>query len=147
MKGIYTFCVLMFFLLACKKEKIAKTKTELLTSASWHVINYIIDPAVDWDGDGAEEMDVYTTMQPCLKDDFSTFFTDGKGEIDEGPTKCNTGGPQKIPFNWEFFQGDSLLKVQGIIYHLETLTENQLVVKEIEAISTTTYIHTVTFAH
>ncbi|MBL7698604.1 MAG: hypothetical protein JNK79_10605 [Chitinophagaceae bacterium] len=147
MKAFYAVPVLVLFLWSCKKEKASKTKTELLTTGSWHVTNYIVDPGIDWDGDGTEETNVYPVMEPCIKDDFSTFHADGTGEINEGPTKCVSNGSQTIPFTWAFLEDEKRLQVQGVIYLLDALTETQLVVKEIEVVSTVTYTHTVTFSH
>ena len=147
MKAFYALQILALLLCSCKKDKESKTKTELLTTGSWHVTNYIVDPAIDWDGDGSKETDIYLVMESCVKDDFSIFHIDGTGQIDEGPTKCVSNGSQIIPFTWAFLEDEHRLQVQGVIYLLDVLTETQLVVKEIETISAVTYTHTVTFSH
>lgn len=140
-------CCFALILPACKKDKKSKTRTELLTSGSWHVTAYTVDPAIDWDGDGTEESNVYAIMEQCIKDDRTTFTADGKGELDEGATRCNSNDPQVTPLVWSFDQSEELLKVQGTDYIIESLTESQLIVKDIQVISAVTVTHTVTFSH
>ncbi len=143
---IFTCCVALI-LPACEKDDKSKTRTELLTSGSWHVTAYTVDPAIDWDGDGTDESNIYAIMEQCIKDDYTTFTADGKGELDEGPTKCNDNDPQVTPLEWSFDQSEEQLTVQGTDYLIESLTESQLVVKEIEVISAVTVTHIVTFSH
>ena len=140
------FCVILF-LSSCKKDNKSKTRTELLTNGSWHVTAYTVDPAIDFDGDGTEETNVYAVMDECITDDRTTFFANGTGELDEGATKCSTNDPQTVPLTWTFDQAEEKLQVQGIEYLIESITENQLVLKEIEAISALTVTHLVTFSH
>jgi hypothetical protein len=148
MKNISTIASLVIIaLFSCKKDKQTKTKGELLTSGSWHVSAYTVDPAMDWDGDGTDETNVYTVMEQCIKDDHTTFHTDGTGELDEGATKCDDSDPQSLSLTWTLSQNDTKLTVEGIEYLIESLTETQLVIKEIETISAVTYTHTVTFSH
>ena len=132
---------------SCKKDEPAKTKTDLLTTGSWHVVAYTVDPAIDWDGDGTDESNVYPVINPCIRDDHTTFFPGGTGELDEGATKCSDSDPQTIAFAWSFDPSEKGITVQGVHYLLETLTETQLVIKEVQVIFTTTYTHTVTFSH
>ncbi len=140
-------CCVALVLLSCKKDEKSKTKTELLTNGSWHVTAYTVDPAIDWDGDGTDETNVYPVIEPCIKDDHTTFFANGTGELDEGPSKCDPNDDQIIPIAWAFDQSESQLIVQSISYIVETLTESQMVLKEIEVISSVTVTHTVTFGH
>jgi hypothetical protein len=134
-------------LLSCKKDEKSKTRTELLTSGSWHVTAYEVDPAFDWDGDGDLETNVYEIMDQCIKDDHTTFNADGTGTLDEGATKCDPGAPQTVPITWSFQQNETELNVVGSTYLVETLTENQLVVNQIEVVSAQTFMHHVTFSH
>lgn len=137
----------LFIALSCKKDEKSKTKPELLTNGSWHVTAYTVDPAVDWDGDGTDETNVYAIMESCIKDDRTTFVTGGTGELDEGASKCDDSDPQTIPLTWALDQNETKLTVQGDEYLIETLTETQMVIKQIEVESTVTYTHTVTFSH
>ena len=147
LKLLILTCSITLILPACKKDDKSKTRTELLTSGSWHVTGYTVDPAIDWDGDGTEESDIYAIMEQCIKDDHTTFTADGTGELDEGPTKCNDNDPQVTPLEWSLDQSEEQLTVEGTDYLIQSLTESQLVVKEIEVISAVTVTHTVTFSH
>ena len=147
MKTLLFICCIVLLLFSCKKDNKSKTRTELLTNGSWHVTAYTVDPAIDFDGDGTEETNVYAVMDECITDDRTTFFANGTGELDEGATKCSTNDPQTVPLTWTFDQAEEKLQVQGIEYLIESITENQLVLKEIEAISAVTVTHLVTFSH
>ena len=143
---LFTCCIVLLFF-SCKKDNKSKTRTELLTNGSWHVTAYTVDPAIDFDGDGTDETNVFAVMDECIIDDRTTFFANGTGELDEGATKCSTTDPQTVPLTWTFDQSEEKLQVQGIEYLIESLSENQLQLKEIEAISAVTVTHLVTFSH
>ena len=147
MKTLLFSCCAALVLFSCKKDEKSKTKTELLSNGSWHVTAYTVDPPIDWDGDGTDESNVYPVIEQCIKDDHTTFFANGTGELDEGSTKCDPNDPQTIPLSWEFDQSESQLTVESIQYQIESLTESQMVLKEIEVISSVTVTHTVTFGH
>lgn len=139
--------LVLLLIISCKKGDKSKTRAELLANGSWHVTAYTVDPALDFDGNGTDETDAFAVMEACVKDDHTTFYTNGTAELDEGATKCSDSDPQTIPLTWQFAQDETELRVQRIDYLLESLTETQLVVKEIETISQVTYTHTVTFSH
>jgi hypothetical protein len=147
MKIYAVISLVLVVLFSCKKDDKTKTKTELLTNGSWHVTAYVVDPAIDWDSDGDDETNVYEIMDECVKDDHTTFFANGTGELDEGASKCDPGDPQDIPLSWKFEQNDTQLSIAGVIYLVDTLTESRLIVKQIEVISAVTVTHTVTFSH
>jgi hypothetical protein len=140
-------CCTAFIFFACKKDDKTKTKAELLANGSWHVTAYTVDPPIDWDGDGTDESDVYPVIEPCIKDDHTTFFADGTGELNEGATKCNQNDPQTVPLTWDLDQTETHLTVQGVLYLIDVLTETQMVLKDVEVISTVSFTHTVTFSH
>lgn len=137
----------MMCLLACKKDSKSKSKAELITNGSWHISAYTVDPAIDYDGDGTDETNIYAVMEQCIKDDHTTFFAGGTGELDEGPTKCDPGDPQSTPLTWSITPDETQLEVEGIQYLIESLTESQMMLKEIEVISTVSVTHMVTFTH
>ena len=147
MKTLFFICCTVLLFFSCKKDSKSKTRTELLTNGSWHVTAYTVDPAIDFDGDGTEETNEYAVMDECITDDRTTFFANGTGELDEGATKCSANDPQTVALTWTFDQSEEKLQVQGIEYLIESITENQLVLKEIEAISALTVTHLVTFSH
>jgi hypothetical protein len=147
MKTFVAICCVAICLPACKKDSESKSKTELLTTGNWHVSAYTVDPAIDFDGDGTDETNVYAVMDECIKDDHTTFFANGTAELDEGATKCSSNDPQTMTLTWTFNQDETQLEVQGIQYLVESLTASQMVLKEIEVISAVTVTHTVTFSH
>jgi hypothetical protein len=147
MKTAVVICCTVMCLIACKKHSESKSKSELLTNGSWHVTAYTVDPAIDFDGDGNDETNVYAVMEQCIKDDHTTFFADGTAQLDEGATKCSPGDAQTTSLTWSISEDEKKLEVQGIEYLIESLTENQMVLKEIEVISAVTVTHTVTFSH
>lgn len=147
MKALSLIALLSFLFLACSKDDKPKSRMDLLTNGPWHVTNYTIDPAFDWDGDGTQETDIYSVMEPCIKDDRTTFHSNGSGELDEGATKCDDSDPQATPFLWNFEQDGAGINVQGIHYTIEALTESQLIVKQTDNSPAATYLHTVTFSH
>ncbi|HUQ66004.1 MAG TPA: hypothetical protein VM101_07605, partial [Flavitalea sp.] len=116
-------------------------------NGTWHVSAYTVDPPIDWDGDGSKESNVYPVIDACIKDDHTTFFAGGTGELDEGAIKCNQSDPQTVPLTWVLDQTETHLTVQGVQYMIDVLTEAEMVLKEIEVISTVSVTHTVTFSH
>ena len=89
MAGVLTFQ-------ACKKDEkdTAKTKTELITTGSWKMTAFTINPAVDVDFDGDTETNVFEVLDGCIKDDLTTFKTNGTAEGNEGASKCDSADPQ-----------------------------------------------------
>ena len=146
-KFILILCCVALFLPACKKDEKSKSKTELISNGSWHVTAYTVDPAVDYDGDGTDENNIFAVMEECVIDDHTTFLANGNCELDEGATKCDPGDPQTFQLAWSFDDNESHIEVDGINYEIETLTENQMLLKEIETIQAVTYTHRVTFVH
>jgi hypothetical protein len=93
----------------CKKDK---TKTELLTDGSWKLSAFTINPAIDVNGDGVLDTDLYNlVIQNCSKDDFVTFKTGGTLTSDEGATKCSTSSPQTTSGTWAFADGEAKINI------------------------------------
>ncbi len=102
-----------------------KTKTELLVLGTWK-----------FKGATSGGSDISGALQACQKDNIMTFFTNGTGSVDEGPTKCNAGDPQTNPFSWNFASGETILHVSATLFSntgndftLISLTETSLVVQ------------------
>ena len=146
MKAVAVICVGVIGLLACRKDHHSKSKKELLTTGSWHVTAYTIDPALDYNSDGTAETDIYAIMDACIKDDHTTFFANGTAELDEGATKCQPYDAQTTSLTWSIDKEETRLEVQGIEYLIQSITETQMILKEIQVISDITYTHTVTFS-
>ncbi|MDI3322298.1 lipocalin family protein [Pinibacter soli] len=88
------------------------SKTQLLTSGNWKLTSDYFDPAIDYDGDGRVENEVFNFYSACDKDDLLIFKTDGGLTLDEGTTKCSPTDPQVIQTtNWKFSNNESVILV------------------------------------
>jgi hypothetical protein len=65
-----------------------------LTAAPWKLSGFSVNPAVDFNGDGTIESDLYPGVDSCTKDDITIFKTDLTYSRNEGPTKCDTTAQQ-----------------------------------------------------
>ena len=117
--------------LSCKKESGGeskqKTKTELLTSGSWKRTGLTSNPAYDWYGDGNYATDLLSVMKVCESDNLDTYKSNGTGDTDEGPTRCDQSDPQAWPFVWEFADNETKLILDYFgEFTLEELTTTTL---------------------
>jgi hypothetical protein len=135
------------FFAACSKSddsSTPKTKTQLITQASWKFSNAKVNGA-----------DVSSLIQTCQKDNILTFSsTGGSGTLDEGPVKCSGSDPQTTPFTWSFTNNEGTLHVSQVFFTggssdftIVSLTETELVVSQDINISGTTQTAVVTFIH
>ena len=133
---------------ACSKSdsnsNASKTKTQLLTQASWKFSGATVNGA-----------DVSSLISPCQKDNILTFSaTGGTGTLDEGATKCNASDPQTTPFTWSFTNNEATLHVSAVFFTggsndftIVSLTDTQLVVSQQINVSGTMQTAVVTFVH
>lgn len=115
-----SFYLLLFaisFTISCNKDDddngggdSQKTTAEYLTSGSWKLSAMTIDPGVSFGG--AVLTDFYAQMQPCAKDDFSTFSSSGGVTDDEGPTKCSASDPQTTTGTWTLSADNTTLTLE-----------------------------------
>jgi len=140
------FSISLLFV-ACSKSDSnnnSKTKTQLITQASWKFSAASVNGA-----------DVSSLITPCQKDNILTFSaTGGTGTLDEGAMKCNAGDPQTTPFTWSFTNNETILHVSTIFFTggssdftIVSLTETQLVVSQIVNIAGTMQTAVITFIH
>jgi hypothetical protein len=115
----------------------AKTKTELITKASWKFDK--IDPAA------AES---YIT---CFKDNTITFTADGKGTCPDTGVQCN---PPTGNFNWNFTNSESKLHLDATLipsgsgdFTIVILNETNLVVSQNITSPIGPVLITITFKH
>jgi lipocalin-like protein len=147
--NLASFVVLSISLLfvACSKSDSnnnSKTKTQLITQASWKFSAASVNGA-----------DVSSLITPCQKDNILTFSaTGGTGTLDEGAMKCNAGDPQTTPFTWSFTNNETILHVSTIFFTggssdftIVSLTETQLIVSQIVNIAGTMQTAVITFIH
>ena len=138
---------------SCKKDKDdstpAKTKTELITTGSWKLTAFTVNPARDIDGDGTAETDVYSKAPACVKDNFTIFKTNSEGEDNEGATKCNSADPQIKQWSWNFNSDETHLLFDGFDYTIADLTASTLKLTDIyfDANTFTLYTYQITYGH
>jgi hypothetical protein len=120
----------LFILPGCSKEEdnapAPKTKTQLLTQATWKF------STITWGG-----VDYTAQLPACYKDNTLTFVSNGTGTADEGPTKCNAGDPQTNAFTWSFQTNETVLTASHPLlpggsntFTINTLSETQLIVSQ-----------------
>ena len=121
---------ILFILSACQKDNedppAQKTKTELISQASWKFSSATVS-GVDASG----------YLQACQKDNIYTFVAAGTGTIDEGPSKCNSGDPQTSPFTWNFLSNETMIHISTVLFSggsndftLVSLSTTQLVASQ-----------------
>ncbi len=126
--------------ISCSKEDnpppAAKTKAELITTASWKYDK--IDPAL------AE------SHIACFKDNITTFTADGKGTCPDSGVQCN---PVTGNFNWNFTDSESKLHLDATLipsgsgdFSIVTLNETNLVLSQ-NITSPVPATITITFKH
>ena len=96
-----------FTFTSCSKDDdtAPQTKTEILTAHNWKIT------AQTTTVNSNPPSDTYALKKDCNKDDFTTFATDGKLTVDEGPSKCAINEPQTQIGTWEFTENESKLKM------------------------------------
>lgn len=126
MKKIAFFVLgaLTISMISCEDDPVPKTNTQLLTQGSWKFSSAT-----------ANGSDASGFLQACQKDNIYTFVAAGTGTIDEGPSKCNSGDPQTVAFNWNFASNETILHISTLLFSgtsndltIETLSETQLIV-------------------
>lgn len=136
---------------SCKKQvsdSKQKTKTELLTAGSWKKTALTSNPAYDWYGDGDYTTDILSVMKVCEANDFETYRSDGTGNVDEGPTRCDQSDPQTWPFTWAFADNETKLVYDGFNeFNLVELTETTLKVSVTFQENGVTYTQEETYGH
>jgi hypothetical protein len=123
--------LLLILLIACKKQSgPGISKTDIISSGNWKLISY---SAYTITG----TTDVYSTYPDCRKDDYLHFNRDGSGEINEGPSKCNSADPQSLFIQWSFTNNtETKIKINGGDYLIDRLDDNNF---QIHSISTDPY--------
>lgn len=114
----------MFLISSCdKKSTPPKTKTQLLTQASWKFKSASVGG-----------VDASSLIQACQKDNILVFASAGTGNMNEGASKCNAGDPDTVPFTWSFSSGETILTISVQLFSgssndftISKLTETTLV--------------------
>ena len=134
---------------ACKKDEddTPKTKTELITTGTWKMTAYTINPAADLDLDGDTETNVFDYIDGCVKDDVTTFKTNGTAEGDEGASKCDALDPQTYSLTWSFASNETKINLDGNEFNLVELTATKLRISSSFVDNAVTYTEEVSFGH
>jgi hypothetical protein len=135
-----------FIFSSCNKDDDntpAKTKTELITSASWKFSSATVGGT-----------DVSAFLQACQKDNKVTLVAAGTGTLDEGTTKCNAGDPQITNITWNFQSSETQVFVSyplftggSSTFTLVSLTESTMVLSQPMTVGASTQTAIVTFIH
>lgn len=120
-------CLVISF--GCKKGS-SKSRTELITSATWKFES----AAVDANMDGVAESPVPPGyLEDCDLDNTVLLKTDGSGVVDEGGTKCDLNNPQTIDITWTFKDNEKVINIPQTIFgsisgdaEIKILTESKL---------------------
>ena len=137
----------------CKKDdNSSPTKTQLLTTGNWIVIANQVNPAIDANGDGVLENDIFAVSPQCYRDNITTFKTDGTYTIDEGATKCNASDPQiEESSYWKFSDNETKMLVgdpgSEQTFQVLELSGTVLTVRTVIESGSVTLTETLTFAH
>ncbi|MDH7462279.1 lipocalin family protein [Chitinophagaceae bacterium 26-R-25] len=141
-------------IVGCKKDdkNNGSSKTQLITSGNWKVTSDYYDPAVDWDGDGHTENEVFSLYSACDKDDILVFKTDGSLTFDEGASKCDPSDPQVIETtSWKFSNNETVLLVgpsgSETSVQLLELSSTTLKIKVPFTAQGVNYTETTTYSH
>jgi hypothetical protein len=126
-------------MMGCKKSSSSSStlsKTQYLTQKAWKQIK--------WEESG---MDLTSYIQPCEKDNTTTFSTNGTAVEDEGATKCNSTDPQTTNHTWAFQNNESQILWDGEVATINTLDANTLKVTLTTTFNGTTSTEIWTFNH
>jgi hypothetical protein len=131
-------------LFQCNKTENPSVQEQLI--GSWMITGDSYTPGYDYDFDGTDETDAFAEYEACDKDDLIVFKSNGQGDYNMGTTKCDPSEPQTVPFFWGLKDNNTIITIDGLIdYNIETLTDNQLVVRWVFNEDGTQYTERVTF--
>lgn len=82
--NFFITCILLLYLVACNKDDDSVVGTDRAKAllGQWKYIAITTDRAVDINGDGVVNIDLFNTqeLRPCLKDNITSFSDRGKNE-------------------------------------------------------------------
>lgn len=136
--SLLSFFSALMILGSCQKDDSSnsspKTKMELITLSAWKYNDAKIDTDNNGTGDQAIPAGV---LEPCQTDNAITFTSNLSGTIDEGPTKCDAGDPQSVPFTWSFTNNETMINFSSPLFvgfggdfKIISLTETELVISQ-----------------
>lgn len=128
----------MLVMTSCQKDESTnntpKTKTELITSASWKYN----DAKIDTDNNGTGDVALPAGfIESCQTDNVIIFAAGGTGTVDEGAFKCDPADPQSIPFTWSFTSNETMINFSSAVFagiggdfKIISLTETELKISQ-----------------
>ena len=114
---------------ACKKDKSASARMNLITTGSWKLFGLTTQPGSDMNGDGIIDNDLFLFYEDCEKDNIYTFKRNGEYEVNEGASKCDPSDSQVGTSHWQFANSETEIIIAGDKGKIEELTSNTLVIK------------------
>jgi hypothetical protein len=144
-KLMTALCAGILLFAACKKDKddsnnttptVTKTKKDYLTDGKWQFTSFsavarIVDSSMGLDTTITESE--FGNSEPCDKDDFMTFGTNGKVYVDEGATKCDPSDVQvDSTSTWSLNSDFTKLTIQDVgsdpqVFDVTELTSSNFV--------------------
>lgn len=100
---ILVFSIAILSISSCdRKEEVVEQidNNALLMNKKWMLTAQTRQPAVDLDGDGIPDQDVYAHRAPCMKDDFILYKNNNVFEGNAGSVKC-LEEPQESFSTWK----------------------------------------------
>jgi hypothetical protein len=149
------FILTVAVLAGCKKDSsnnVSLTQTQLLTSGSWKMTSYYLDPPTDDDRDGHLDHEQINSFPACVRDDLFFFKADGAYIHDAGTLKCSPSGPQiEEEGKWNLSVDNSVLFIgdpgSQWPWHLAELTANVLKIENVDTVAGVIYTERITFQH
>ena len=132
--SLTSLVILVILHISCSKEgntpPAAKTKTDLITKASWKFEKATAGVAGD----------ISSAIKPCLKDNTITFATNKTGSISESADVCSPSYANN--FTWEFQVNETILHLSTPVFPggsndftLVSLTETNLVLSQVMTVA------------
>lgn len=108
----------IIFFSSCTKGDVIADQTDV--AGTWAVVGIRSDVANDWDGDGYQETDIYSTYSYCQRDIVLVFDDYGTGQARQG---CNSYWQN---LNWQLLNGNRTLHIDllGDVIDLNNLRVN-----------------------
>jgi hypothetical protein len=129
-------CLAFAFVLGgCDSDKSAAPASEkksMLVAAKWKLTGHTIAPAVDLEEDGVMVTDLWVTTSECLRDNVTTFHSNGTFSVDAGAIRCNDDDPQIDPGTWSLNAAEDSLSMtydafpMAQVHKLDGLTASSL---------------------